>query len=210
MEMEKIEARRQEIERLCARVQSILFGKEYPISKEIICDGEFSEDAVVAFVDKIVGSVEPENIEEAPLIRAFLETVVCYLFSECNEEDRIYGSLYKIAAVFSRELGYQFECSTFGIMLSDANESRHYGRIDKKAFDHLIQKVAVLREQFSTAKIDRSLHLDIEKYLDAFILKHDLSCLTDDDKYQRATHEIERLIFRTRIHTGAINMGQRG
>lgn len=210
MDTEKIDVRKKEITRLCTRVQGILFGKEYSLSKVIICDDDFCEEAVVEFVEKIIRSVEPQNASEVPLVRSFLETVVCYLFSECNEEDRIFGSLYKIAAVFSRDCGCQFDDSTFGIMISNACQSRHYGNIDKKAFAHLTQKASVLRNNYSSAISGTSLPVDIDKYLDAFVLRYNISCLTDDDKYQRAIHEIERLIFRTRIHAGVIDVGQRG
>lgn len=67
---------------------------------------------LVLDIEKIIVSKKRPHTENVAPIRSFLETAICYLFSECNDDDCIYGSLYKLAGAFSSGFERNFDLST--------------------------------------------------------------------------------------------------
>ena len=199
MNNDNFNRRKRNVEQLCAKTRDILLGRDHSIVSEIIRDGMFSEEAVECWVDSLLHGCEPKRYDNLPFIKVYLETVVCYLFSECNEEDQNLRSLYTLLQNSQNNWGLPFADTPFGIMIADAYKNLHFSAVDKDAFAVLQKKAELLREYFDNLDIRKYNLSGVNKYLDEYIVANNLCALSDDEFYHSSYNELHRLMLHARI-----------
>lgn len=198
MNKDTFNRRKRSVEQLCTKTRDILLGRNHSIVPEILRDGMFSAEAVECWVDSLLRGCEPKRYDNLHFIQVYLETVVCYLFSECNEEDQNLRSLYTLLQNSQTNWGLPFADTPFGIMVADAYENTHISAIDTAAFSVLKTKAELLRECFDTLDIRKYNLSGVGKYLDEYIITNNLCALSNDEFYHSSYNELHRLMFHAR------------
>lgn len=202
--------RKNTIHDLCTRVENILSGYEYPLSKMVVIDGEFSSSTVVQIASDIVEKGQGLSELNKAISKSFFECAIAYLFSECNEDDRIVLSLFKLAKAFEACLDYQdFSGTTFGIMIDDAKSARHYSKIEEDAFCMLLHSANKLEELFVGYRLKGDSSLNLNALIEQYIMDQGLHCFDNDEKFNGALLELRRLMHRSKILTGVIDAPDR-
>ena len=198
--------RKNEIHDLCGRIEGILSGYEYPLSKIVILDGEFSASAVSQIASDLVEGSSELGEKGKAISKSFFECAIAYLFSECNEDDRITLSLFKLAKAFESCLNYKdFSGTTFGIMIDDARSARHYTKIEEDAFGTLLIAADTLEKLFASYDVENESALNLNALIDQYIIEQGFHCFDSDEKFQGALFELRRLMHRSKILTGVID-----
>ena len=190
--------RKRKIEQLCSRVRDIMLGRELPLASYVIRNDHFDVSGVEALVSSMLGKCEPTRYDQLDFISAYLETVICYLFAECNEDDQTFISIYTLLANSQAYWGIPFDDSPFGIMLADAGERDHYLIIDSEAASVLKEKASLLRTKLNELDIKKYNLSGVNKYLDEFVRCNSFSICENDDNFRYAQNELRRISFRAR------------
>lgn len=198
--------RKNEIHALCDRIEGILSGHEYPLSKIVILDGEFSARDVSQIASDIAEGNSELDEKGKAICKSFFECAIAYLFSECNEDDRIVLSLFKLAKAFESCLNYKvFSETTFGIMIDDARSARHFTKIEEDACHMLLNAADTLEELYSGYDFENASALNLNLLIDQYIIEQGFHCFDSEEKYQGALIELRRLVHRSKILTGVID-----
>lgn len=210
MNEELFVSRKNTIHELCNRIENVLSGNYYPLSKMVVINGEFSSNAVLQIASDIVENGAELNELGKAISKSFFECAIAFLFSECNENDRIVLSLFKLAKAFEDCLDFQdFSGTTFGIMIEDAKNARHYSKIEEDALSLLLQSASKLEELFIGYGIKNDSSLNLNTLIERYIVAQGLHCFDNDEKFNAALFELRRLIHRSKILTGVIDTPDR-
>lgn len=199
--------RKRKIEQLCSKVRDIMLGRELPLAPYVIRDDHFDVPSVEVLVSSMLKTCEPTRYDQLDFISTYLETVICYLFAECNEDDQTFISIYTLLANAQAYWGIPFDDSPFGIMLADADDRDHYLIIDSEAASALKEKASLLRTKLNELDIKKYNLSGVNKYLDEFVRCNSISICENDDNFRYAQNELRRISFRTRRQV-AITSGE--
>ena len=190
--------RKRKVEQLCSRVRDIMLGRELPLAPYAIRDDHFDMQSVEALVSSMLGNSVPTKYDQLDFISTYLETVICYLFAECNEDDQTFISIYTLLANSQAYWGIPFDDSPFGIMLADAEEREHYLIIDSEAASAMKDKASLLRTKLNELDIKKFNLSGVNKYLDEFVRCNSISICENDENFRYAQNELRRISFRAR------------
>lgn len=182
-----LKQREQDFLALINSIKEVYLGLYCSLDDLFFSGQKLDVSAVEQVVKQIVQNIDDNQEFYESLILAF----IYFLYAECNADDRVFGSILKLAnTVYKENEADEFDKTTFGIMVADASQRKRLLPFERVAVKNVIKETEKLDKLYSELQNLTDAYSKIKKALEKFLDYAGISCLKDEEQYQTVMNKL--------------------
>jgi len=192
-EEELLKTRLEELEQLLTELKDSCLGLYQNITPLIVTNNnEISVDKIEQLSEKLSNLAAKRDNSLKPLYKSFCTVLVAFLFSECNYEDRVWISFFKIANTFITNEESEFTNTTFGIMCEDSKEDKY--PLNNTAYKILQETIPELEKLYNELYEKHNFSKDIQYAVEEYLKASRQNLLCSNESYNKVIHKLKSTI----------------